>query len=197
MTALIKKIHMYAGLFSFTALAIYGLAGLDATFAPPPGAPETTPPQVEMRDYTPPPGAGDKQVADHVHALLNPPLAGPLPAWAVRRNASNDLQLDFYSPNGITRAIVLEKENRLRVERIPFHFGQFLNNLHGMTLGDYQKDYRLRLWSWYNEIALWSLALMVLSGLWLWLASRPSWKPAQLTFAAAAGLFLVLYTLTR
>jgi hypothetical protein len=136
MHALIKKLHIYAGLFSFTALVIYGVAGLDATAAPPPEQREAPEPVAEFRDFTPPGGAGDKAVADAVHALLKPPLAGPIPASAVHRNASNDLQLDFYSPNGVTRVTVLETEQRLRIERNRVPVWRFFNNIHGMTLGD-------------------------------------------------------------
>jgi hypothetical protein len=197
MRALIRKLHMYAGLFSFTALMVYGVAGLEGTASRPPGQSEPQSPAVEFLEYKPPAGAGDKAVADSVHALLKPPLAGPIPEWAVHRNAAHDLELDFYSPNGMTRAVVLEKEGRLRIERRRVRVWGFLNDLHAMTPGEYQQDIRLKLWSWYNEAAMWSLMGMVFSGVYLWLASRPGWRTAQLTFAAGSMALMVLYFSVR
>ena len=197
MRSLIRKLHMYAGLFSFTALMIYGIAGLDATASPAPGEPDPTEPAVEFLAFTTPPGAGDKAVADAVHALLKLPLAGPIPEWAIHRNAANDLKLDFYSPNGVTSVIVLEKESRLRVERGRVPVWRFLNNIHGMTPGEYQADRRLKLWSWYNEAALWSMTGMALSGIYLWLASRPGWRPAVYTFTAGSAALVILYLTAR
>ncbi len=192
MRTLIRKLHMYAGLFSFTALMVYGVAGLDGTASPPPGQPEAEAPAIEFLPFNPAGAAGDKAAADAVYELLKPPLAGPIPDWAIHRNGANDLELDFYSPNGMTRATVLEKEGRLRIERRRVRVWGFLNNIHGMTPGEYQKDIRLKLWTWYNEAAMWSLTGMVLSGVYLWLASRPGWRAAQLTFAVGSAALVVL-----
>jgi hypothetical protein len=55
----------------------------------------------------------------------------------------------------------------------------------------------MRLWTWYNEFSIWSLIGMSLSGVYLWLASRPRYRPAIYVFAFGSLSFLLLYMLTR
>jgi hypothetical protein len=49
----------------------------------------------------------------------------------------------------------------------------------------------------YNEVAIFALIFLSLSGLYLWLSSRPRHRLAQLSFFAGTGWFLVLYWLSR
>jgi hypothetical protein len=49
----------------------------------------------------------------------------------------------------------------------------------------------------YNELGIASLILMSLSGLYLWLSSRPKHRLAQISFALGTGSFAVLYWLSR
>jgi len=195
-TALLKKVHLYAGLVAFAALVVYGIAGLTATFAshrdgePPAGA-------VRFEPYTAPTGASDKDIADDVHRRLQPPLAGQVPKFALRRDQHNDLTLTFYSVNGPTRVTVLEKEGRLRVEDARNGLWKFFNNLHATTSEGNTSDLRLKLWTAYNEVALWSLSLMMLSGVYLGLASRPRFRWGKYALALGSTAFVVLYAITR
>ena len=188
----VRKIHMYAGLLSFTALLVYGIAGLAATFE---AGSHTAPP--EFVAFNAPPGATDKQIAGQVYRLLAPPLASPVPAWAIRRDREANIRLDFYSPNGVRHVTVLEGEKRLRVEVERRVLWQYLNGLHTATDTAAGRDIRMRLWGAYNQFAIAALLLLAASGLYLWLASRPRFRAAQLTFAAGAGVFVLLYALTR
>src|SRR2546423_12757309 len=99
MRALIKKIHMYSGLLSFSALIVFGITGLTATFERPEQRQRES--SARFRDFTVPPNLTDKQVADLVYAALRIPLSAPIPSWAVHRNGGNQLQLEFYTLNGI------------------------------------------------------------------------------------------------
>src|SRR6266436_2672989 len=111
MYSLFRKLHMYAGLLNLSILLIFGVAGLSATFEPGPGKGKPPDASVEFRDYTVPPGLDDKAAADKVYEFLRLPLTTPLPKYAIRRDSNNDLELDFYTPNGLRRAVVLEKEH--------------------------------------------------------------------------------------
>ncbi|MGH9721820.1 MAG: hypothetical protein ACRD8O_16550, partial [Bryobacteraceae bacterium] len=103
MRELIKKIHMYLGLLNFSILLVFGVAGMLATVEAEPAKRHRPEPQVEYRDFKVEPGMNDRQVADAVFAQVNPALASPLPNYALRRDAGNNLSLDFYSPNGQRR----------------------------------------------------------------------------------------------
>ena len=197
MHVLIKKIHMYVGLLNFTILLVFGITGLNAAFERSPDARPKVEPSVKIEDYTPPPNATDKQVADHIHQTRISGFAHPIPDWFLRRDKQNNLQLDFYSPNGMRRVIVLEKENKIRIENNPVGFWEFVSRMHATTVRANAIDWRMRLWTYYTEFSIWSLIAMALSGIYLWLASRPSHKWALVSFAIGGGSFLILWGLTR
>ena len=194
MRRLIKKIHMYAGLFSFTAFIVYGAAGLHATF---PVAPRARPGGERYVDFIAPGGMSDKEVADQVYRAIDLPLTGPVPGYALRRDASQHLRLNFYTPNGTRRVTVLEEEHRLRIESDRSRLLPFMDNLHSATVANASPRFLMLAWGWYNEVAIWSLLLMSVSGVYLWLASRPGHRWAQIAMAAGTGAFLVLYWVTR
>jgi hypothetical protein len=197
MHELIKKIHMYTGLLNFTILVVFGIAGLQATFqAGPERRPKRTP-EVRFLEFTASPRMSDPELAEHVYQALQIPLAAPVPKFAIRRDPENRLALNFYTVNGIERATVLENENRVRIETTRNSIWQYFNSLHTTTMQARAPDLRIRLWGYYNELAIWSLIGMAASGVYLWLSSRPRFRPAQYTFATGAGIFLLLYILTR
>ena len=69
MTVWIKRIHMYTGLLSCSALAIFGVVGIAASLLPPPRsrpAPEAT---VEYREFQIPGGMDDRELADLLDAV--------------------------------------------------------------------------------------------------------------------------------
>ena len=197
MYALFRKVHMYVGLLNLSILLIFGVSGLWATFEPAPDQRHRPDPQVEFRDFTVPAGLDDREAAARVYEFLKLPLSAPVPNPAVRRDANNDLALDFYSPNGLRRAVVLEKENRIRLETRRNGFTNYLNGLHTTTINARSTDWRVRAWTYYNEFSIWSLIGMSISGVYLWLASRPQYRPARWAFALGCGVFIVLYAITR
>lgn len=196
MNELIKKIHMYLGLMNFSILLVFGITGLAVTVAGSPESRTRPEPRVEHVDFVPPGNVDDRQLAEAVYQRLQLPLAAPVPTFALRRDSENNLALDFYTVNGVTRAVVLEKEKRIRLEARRNSFWQYLNNLHATTRVRIP-DWRLKAWSWYVEFAIWSLLAMPLSGAYLWLSSRPAYRWAQLALASGCGAFVVLYVLTR
>jgi hypothetical protein len=196
MHAWIKKIHMYVGLLNYVTLTVFGIAGLTATLEP--GRRQPPPPVgTRFESFAVPPNASDKEVADAVFQTVHLPLSNPIPKGALRRNPENELVLNFYTLNGPFRVTVLEKENRLRIEPARNSFWRFLSAVHSVTQGNTSRHLIIRLWAWYNEFAIWSLLALAVSGVYLWLASRPNYRWAQLSFAAGAGVFVVLWALTR
>jgi hypothetical protein len=172
---LVVKLHIYAGLLTFVQLAIYGVAGLVAStqrgLVRPAVVQET-----RFVPFTAEASATDKQVADAVFRVLQLPLTRPMPDWFLRRTAENDLLLDFYNINGIWRVVVLERENRLRIDRIRNSAWLFLADVHAATTGDSAAPRLVRLWALYNEMAMWCLLAFCCSGVYLWLSAQArSW----------------------
>jgi len=187
---------MYLGLLNFVTLMVFGIAGLSATLQSGPSRPPAAT-AARYQPFTAPANATDKEVADAVFQSVNIPLSNPIPKQAVRRNDENQLALNFYTLNGPYKVTVLERESRLRIEPMPNNLPRFLNGIHTVTQGNNSRHLRVRLWAWYNEFAIWSLLAMAISGVYLWLASRPGHRWAQVSFAAGTVSFLVLYAATR
>ena len=191
MTSLIKKIHMYLGLLNLTILLVFGFTGLRAAFNPPSGPNPDLPARTES--FTPPAAViDDKIMLEVVRQQLNIPAVGS----NTKRDPDNNLLLTYYTPTGPWFVTLLEKENQLRIVRRPATLGGFIDNVHG-TANRNPDDWRVRLWSYYNEFSVWCLSLMALSGIYLWLASRPGYVWAQVSFAVGSGLFLLLVYLSK
>ena len=187
MRNLVLKLHIYAGLLTFTQLLLYGIAGLVATAqtaAERPKVPHT----IRYVPFKVTPSATDKQVADDVYRALQLPLTRPMPDWFLRRTPENDLLLDFYNINGIWRVVVLERENRLRIDEIRNSLGIFLGDAHAATTGDDEAPPLVRAWAFYNEFAMWCLLPFCCSGVYLWLTAqaRSSWAWASLATGTAS-----------
>jgi hypothetical protein len=193
----VKKIHAYIGLLNLSIVLVWGVVGLYEMLAP-----ETAGRAQLVSEsyvsYTAPPNSLDREIAKEVYARLQPPLAGPVPPFAFQHDGSGNLILNFYSPNGILTATVLEDRQQIHVEKKVNNVFRYLNNLHTTTTQDSeQMPPALRLWSYYTELSIWSLLAMSLSGLLMWLLSRPRYRLAQISFAVGLILFVGLYAAVR
>jgi hypothetical protein len=106
------------------------------------------------------------------------------------------LQLTIGSINGTHRVTVAP--DRLRVVTERTSIGNFVSQMHAsLRVHDRTGDWRTAAWAWYLEVALWSLLLMVASGVYLWLSARPRHLPAVLALGVGSAAFLILYFVTR
>ena len=189
---LVRKAHIYAGLLTFAQLMVYGTAGLVATFQA--GAERSkVAGAIRYVPFEAPPSSTDKEVASLVYRTLHLPLTRQVPDWFLQHTADNHLLLDFYNINGIYRVIVLEGERRLRVEEIRNSTWLFLEDIHAATLSDEDSPALIRAWAVWNEVAMWSLMAFCVTGAWLWLAARPSYRWAWLLLGSSTASVAVLW----
>ena len=159
-------------------LTVYGITGLAASWGD--GLRGTVPAAGSHdRAFTAGENATDKEVAEAVCRSLGLTLALPVQSMAIQRDASNRLLLDLWHANGHHRVTVYEKESRIHVEEFRVGLPRFLEVMHMSTAALRSGDWRMTAWSWFNEFALWCLGGMMLSGLYLWLSTRPSYRIAQ------------------
>lgn len=196
-TKWIKKLHMYLGLLNFTILVIFGIVGLSVSLLPP--KEERLRPKSTVRhvSYETPGGLGDRELADHVYATLRLPLTQSAPDWSLRRDKQNNLQFSLGTPAKSYHIVVLEQQSQLRIESTPYDSWQYLFHLHEVTLRQTAPDWRMQAWGAYMELSIWSLIFMALSGVYLWLASRPGLRWAQCSLVAGMVSFIALWTLSR
>ena len=180
--------------------------GLDISFAtfdsyrPDPRPPRERPApaaNLEYRQLDIPGDLDDRQLADHIQAQLAIAFAGPAPNWSLRRNDDGNLQFRLFTPARRFEILVLEGEGRIRLRTLPFDTWQFLFHLHEMTPSHVTPDWPVQAWAWYVEFSIWSLPVMALTGVYLWLASRPGHRWAQISFAAGTLLFAAFYIYLR
>src|SRR5437868_202940 len=126
MRLLLLRVHMYAGLLTVSHLIVYAVAGLFVTLQR--TRPEPPLPQTNYVSFAAASSATDQQVADAVYRRLRLPLTFPLNKNELQRDAEQNLVLEYYTANGVDRITVLEKEQRLRIERTHNGVLQFLNN---------------------------------------------------------------------
>jgi hypothetical protein len=188
---------MYAGLFTFTALVVYGLSGLIDSALPAWSERQSPPTTEQFMLFAAPTGVSDKQLADIVYAELDLPLSGPAAEYALRRDAGQNLVIDFYTPNGVRTVTVLEQLGQLKIVRAKSGLASFITGMHGAVLRYAAPRFLSLAWAYYNEAGLWALGFMALSGLVLWLGSHSRLIWARAVFAAGNGAFVLLYWLMR
>jgi len=198
MNQLIKKIHIYSGLISFTALLIYGVIGIVATFLPRPD--DRPKPEATVREISlsVPEDLDDRQLADHIRSELDLPLTRRAPDWSLGRNKKNNLRFRLPTPGHYHDVVVMEQENRIRITTQPYDLWQYLFHLHEMTPQPSQDDLRKRLWAYYGLFNVWALIMMSCSGVYLWLSTkRRKYWWAQISFSVGTLTFVALYLALR
>ena len=196
MYKLIQRIHMYLGLLAWSSLLVFGVAGLTGSFRDVlrGSRGEQT---LRFENCAIPPNLSDKEVVKVVWNVLALPLTAPESMFGLRRDQDNNLTFTFYFENGISNITILEKEDRVRIETYRNNLWEYFDNLHQTTVNAAIPDWRIRLWTYYNEFAIWTLMAMTLSGSCLWFMSRPGNRVAQVVLVASCGVFAVLYMLSK
>jgi uncharacterized iron-regulated membrane protein len=194
-TSWIRRIHIYAGLLNFSMLMVFGLAGLVVTFKAPDIMHSGIQPDTRTVAFTAPESLSDKQVGERIASVAGrPPRAGE---HYIHRDDSNRLLVDWYTANGLVRAVYLEQEHRLEIQTWRNSIWRFFDNVHATTIADRSPDPVVRAWTWYIELSIWSLIGMCLSGIWLGVASRWRFTWARIALGAGCAVFAVFFLLER
>ncbi len=164
---MILRIHTCTGLLVFVNLILYAVVGMAALFDA-----RTAPPVVWEQPFVARAGQSDREVAERVARLLGLTLATPVHDFAIGHDAGRRLVLDFYHANGRHKVTILEHPDRLRVEQTRAAFWKYLSTLHVTTAAFRSGDWRMQVWAWWNEFAMWCLGVMAVSGVWAWWQRR-------------------------
>jgi hypothetical protein len=197
MNGIVKTIHTYAGLLTFVNLMVFGVAGWLALFQNEPGQRAARATAVYTRPLAVEPNLTDLQVAQRVVADLGLTLATPVHDFVIKHDAQNRLWLDLWHANGTHKVTILENERLIRVEEYRNSLWDYLDVLHATTAVFKSDDWRMQLWAYYNEFAMWNLLAMMASGAYLWLSVRARHRLAQWSLASGAALVAVLLWWTR
>jgi hypothetical protein len=164
----IARIHTLAALATIVNLLVYAVAGI---------APRTlAAPEISEREFVSATGESDRDTAERVVRLLDLSLATPVHSFNISHDAAGRLVLDFYHANGRHKVTVLD--GRLHIEAARAPFAKYLSTLHVTTAAFHSGDARLQCWAWYNEFAMWTLVVVLITGGWLAVTRR--WRPGAM-----------------
>lgn len=191
-----KKLHTYAGLLSFTSFVVWGIVGVAGAFAP--GPDNYQPPNIsESREIpvTLPANLDDRELARYVYDNLDIPLRGG--HYNIRRETDGNLAFHIFTASGRRDVTYLEDRGIVRLEVRQNSIFGFLSTMHTAFSRRGPQTQSARLWGYYNEVAAWAFVFMTVSGLYLWLDTRPGMRWAQLIAASSIGFSVILWIATR
>jgi hypothetical protein len=192
----VKKIHMYSGLFTFTAFIVWGVTGIHAVFLAPPG--EYKPPPVssvhEIR-YQAPGGLDDEQLAKAIFETIDIPLAGG--RYNVHRDERLNLAFNVFTINGGREVTFLEEDGIVRVAHRGNSLWGYLSSMHTAHSRRHRLTPAAIAWGYFNEIATWAFLFMTFSGLYMWMVTRPGLRWAQVSLAGMTVMTLALWIAIR
>ncbi len=192
----VKKIHMYAGLLTFTAFFVWGVTGIHAVFLPPPG--RFTPPDVaSVREvpYNAAADLDDKQLGRKIFEAIEVPLAGG--HYNVHRDDHLNLAFNVFTVNGGREVTYLEDQGIVRIAHRRNSLWGYLSSMHTAHSRRHQLSVSAQAWGYFNEFSTWAFFFMTISGVYMWIATRPGLRWAQISFGGMAALTLLLWILIR
>jgi hypothetical protein len=194
----IRRAHVWLGLLSCTALITFGAAGMTTAWRQRPWK-QPVPPRIVEMSYEAPSGATDAEIADGILETLAVPFRYPVPERALRRDSEGRLTFQIYTPNADYRVEVAADDRSFRAETRQAGLAEFLNRVHAIhpRQAEAASDWRVRLWSFYVEFSVWAVLAMPLTGLYLWVRTRPRYRLALLGFGLAVVSSIVFYLVVR
>jgi hypothetical protein len=191
-----KKIHMYSGLLTFPAFVVWGITGIHAVFLEPPDG--YKPPPVSSEHDISYRAAGvldDQQLAKAIVGFINIPLAGG--HYNIHRDAQSNLAFNVFTINGGREVTYLEKEGTVRVAHRRNSTLDYLSSMHTAHSRRHRQTASVRAWGWFNEMSTWAFLFMTISGLYLWIATRPTLQWAQISLGAMTVFMMILWIVIR
>ena len=144
-------------------------------------------PVVRYLEYHAAGGETARQTAGRVVARLGLTLATPIQSAAIQHAPSGELLLDFYHANGRHKVTVLQERNQLRIEITRNSPARYADILHETTGVFRSGDWRMQLWAYENEFALWCFLTMLLPAAWMAMARFRSLAATRLRMAQLAA----------
>lgn len=187
MISLIRSLHIYSGLVILVALLVSSASGLYVTTKPDPRKHE---PVVKRLPFEAPPGASDQEIAQRFREEFGFFQSKPVPDWAIQR-VDGVLTTPLWSPNGYV-TVRWDGGPEAEVTIDEFGVGEYVNQMHThLPLG--ARAIFAWLWSAYMELAVFGLAFLALSGVYLWAMTRPKLWWAIASLAAGTGALVYFY----
>jgi len=191
-----KRLHTWSGLLTFTAFIVWGITGIHAVFLPAPG--EWKPPEVSSTQefpYEAPGSADDKELAKRIYAAAELKMSGG--HYNVHRDDDQNLAFNVFTSNGPRNFTYFEDEKRVLVEFRDGGVAGFLSSMHTAHTRRGAPDFSARMYGVYNEFSTWAFLFMSLSGVYVWVATRPGMPWARILIGVTTVVTIIMWLAVR
>ena len=187
---------MYSGLLTFIAFIVWGVTGVHAVFLPPPDQYKPPPvSSVQKVAFKATGGLDDEKLAQAIFDAIDIPLAGG--RYNVHRDEHLNLTFNVFTINGGHEVTFLEEEGIVHVAHRGNNLWGYLSSMHTAHSRRHRLTPAAIAWGYFNELSTWAFLFMTFSGLYLWIATRPGLRWAQLALAVMTAGTLVLWITIR
>lgn len=190
----VKKLHMYSGLLTFTAFIVWGITGVHAVFLPEEYKP---PPVTSVREvaFQGRSDLDDQKLAQAIYESIKIPLAGG--RYNIHRDEQLNLAFNVFTINGGREVTFLEEKGIVRVAHRSNNVWGYLSSMHTAHSRRHRLTPAATAWGYFNEASTWAFLFMTFSGVYLWIATRPRLRWAQLSLAGMTVVMLALWIAIR
>lgn len=192
----VRTIHMYSGLLTFMAFVVWGVTGIHAVLLPAPDQFQP-PPVSSVRDIPFQAGGDldDLQLSRAIFDAIQIPLAGG--HYNVHRDGQSNLAFNVFTVNGGREVTFLDAQGIVRVTHRRSSVWSYLSSMHTAFSRRHVLAPAAVAWGLFNELAIYAFVFMTVSGVYMWLATRPRMRWAQVLFAGMAVLTAALWIAIR
>ncbi len=187
---------MWSGLLTFAAFVVWGITGINAVFLPAPG--DYKPPEISGEyefAFEAPGNLDDKELAKRIYESADLKMAGG--HYNVHRDDDQNLKFFVFTANGRRDLTYLEDEKRVRILLRATGLTGFFSVMHASHSRRGAPDLPARLYGVYNEFATWAFLFMSLSGIYMWIATRPELPWARICIGATTVVTVILWWAVR
>ena len=115
----------------------------------------------------------------------------------MHRDAQANLAFNVFTINGGREVTFLEAQGVVRVAHRRNSVWSYLSSMHTAFSRRHTQTLAVTAWGLFNELAVYAFVFMTFSGVYMWLATRPRLRWAQVSLAAMSVLTLVLWIVIR
>jgi hypothetical protein len=140
-------------------------------------------------------GMDDQQLAKAIFDVIDVPLAGG--RYNVHRDEKSNLAVNVFTINGGREVTFFEEAGNVRIDHRRNSVWSYLSSMHTAHSRRHRMTAPVIAWGYFNEFATWAFLFMTFSGLYMWIATRPGLRWAQLSLAGMVVLTLALWIAIR
>ena len=186
--SILIKLHLYAGIFTSFYLLAFGFSALVLNHNIDVDRKEVT--QTWQTTIDVDTAKSNLEMAQNIRDKLG--IMGWLPRWEMKREQDN-FNFTITHPGRKYNLMLDMTNSHLSVEEMPKGFLAVFHGLHFLNGKIPNAPFLIRSWAVYQWIALFSIAVSIILGVWLWLKYRyQAWQGIVFGMVIAGTIILMI-----